>query len=277
MRRAHFILEIRASFRLISYWKRLDQEKSADTRYSPTASGSSASDIYSSPASSQNLVLTISDSNGQLFSGSAAPGSKVELFLSGSTIADFTTTAASNGRWQIVPDQPQDHNTTVRVQAIQEGDDSPYSQATTIVDALAEPISISLADDSGISNSDLITNNSQLNLENVEAGASVQYSIDGEQWLPNYAPVEGENTIYVRQVDPLGNISESRSLSFTLDSSTGQPAVSLETDTGHDDSDFITSVINLAISNLEADALVEYSIDGENWATSFTAIEGQIG
>ena len=41
----------------------------------------------------------------------------------------------------------------------------------------------------------------------VEAGARLEYSVNGRAWTPTFAPIEGMNSIRVRQVDVAGNAS----------------------------------------------------------------------
>ncbi|MFK0573849.1 retention module-containing protein, partial [Endozoicomonas sp.] len=67
---------------------------------------------------------------------------------------------------------------------------------------------------------DLITSDSTLDIIGVEKGATVEYSTDGgKTWQESFAAEEGENTVAVRQTDVAGNVSESASITFTLDTS----------------------------------------------------------
>ncbi|MGB1091388.1 MAG: Ig-like domain-containing protein, partial [Oceanobacter sp.] len=88
-----------------------------------------------------------------------------------------------------------------------------------VVDTTAEAPVISLQNDSGLYDNDLITNDGTLSLSGVEEGATVQYSIDNENtWSDSFTAIEGENSVQVRQIDAAGNISAaSETLTFELD------------------------------------------------------------
>jgi hypothetical protein len=137
-------------------------------------------------------------------------------------------------------------------------------------------VSVGLQLDSGSSNTDHITNNGALVLNNVEAGATVQYSIDGgHTWTSSFSAQEGLNSLLVRQIDVHANVGPSTSFSFTLDTQVAAPSVALTTDSGASDSDHVTNVGTLAVGGTEAGALVEYSTDGgASWSQSFSAAEG---
>lgn len=131
-----------------------------------------------------------------------------------------------------------------------------------------------LSQDTGGSASDRITSKGALSLGGVEAGAQVEYSTDGKTWSSGFAPVEGVNTVQVRQIDAAGNVSGVTSLSFTLDTSVAAPTVALVQDTGNSASDRLTSNGALSIGGLEAGAQVEYSTDGKTWSSGFAPAEG---
>ncbi|NQD97183.1 hypothetical protein HP532_31455, partial [Pseudomonas sp. CrR25] len=109
-----------------------------------------------------------------------------------------------------------------------------------------------------------------------ESGALVEYSIDGgSTWSSSFTPLEGSNTVAVRQTDAAGNVSGSSSLSFVLDTQVAAPGLALSSDSGSSDSDALTNNGALSITGIESGALVEYSIDGGNtWSSSFTPLEG---
>lgn len=131
-----------------------------------------------------------------------------------------------------------------------------------------------LAADSGTAG-DRIVNTAMLNVAGAEAGATLQYSMDGGlAWSPVFTPAEGLNMVLVRQLDVAGNASVAASFSFTLDTAAAAPAVSLAFDTGAP-GDRITNNGALAVTGAETGALLEYSIDGgSSWSSSFSAAEG---
>ncbi|WP_454436246.1 Ig-like domain-containing protein [Thauera mechernichensis] len=143
----------------------------------------------------------------------------------------------------------------------------------TLDTATAAP-RVALLTDSGASASDGITDVGTLNVTGVEAGAVVEYSVDGGQsWSGSFAPVVGVNAVQVRATDLAGN-QATTSFTFTLDISTPAPVVSLATDSGSSNADRITNDGTLSI-DAEAGASLAYSIDGGvSWSDSFIAVEG---
>jgi hypothetical protein len=96
------------------------------------------------------------------------------------------------------------------------GDFTPFS-FTLDTTAPASP-DVALAQDTGISATDLITKLGTLELSNVEAAAGVEYSVDdGATWTADFAPAEGVNNVLVRQTDVAGNLGEASRFAFTLD------------------------------------------------------------
>ncbi|WP_198930815.1 chitobiase/beta-hexosaminidase C-terminal domain-containing protein, partial [Stutzerimonas balearica] len=135
---------------------------------------------------------------------------------------------------------------------------------------------VSLASDTGTSDSDLITNSGALTIGGTEAGATIEYSTDGGQtWTSSFTPVEGSNTISVRQTDVAGNTSAATTVSFVLDTQVAAPGVSLTSDTGVSGIDSVTKDGALSVTGTEAGATIEYSTDGgQTWSSSFTPVEG---
>jgi len=147
---------------------------------------------------------------------------------------------------------------------------------TFTLDTLAAAPSVALTTDSGSYSYDKITNNASLTVSGTELNATVEYSTDNTTWSSSFNPVEGNNTVYVRQTDVAGNVSSASSAyTFTLDTSVATPGVALTTDTGSNSSDGITHISNLSVSGVEAGALVQYSTDGTSgWSNSFNPAEG---
>ncbi|MFO0864207.1 MAG: Ig-like domain-containing protein [Gemmataceae bacterium] len=137
---------------------------------------------------------------------------------------------------------------------------------------------VALTSDTGSSNSDKVTSNGALTLSGVEGGATVQYSIDGgTTWTSTFTPVQGLNSVEVRQTDVAGNIGPSSgAFTFTFDTvPPAAPGISLTSDTGSSSSDKITSNGALTLSGVEVGATAEYSTDGgATWNPTFTAAEG---
>ncbi|WP_313281855.1 Ig-like domain-containing protein [Stutzerimonas balearica] len=135
---------------------------------------------------------------------------------------------------------------------------------------------VSLTSDTGVSGIDSITKDGALSITGTEAGATIEYSTDGGQtWTSSFAPVEGNNTVSVRQTDVAGNTSGATTVSFVLDTQIAAPTVSLTSDTGTSGSDLITNTGALSVGGTETGATVEYSTDGgQTWTSSFTPVEG---
>jgi hypothetical protein len=138
------------------------------------------------------------------------------------------------------------------------------------------PPTVALAHDTGSSSADKITSDGALAVGGTEAGAAVQYSIDGgTTWAGSFTATQGVNSVQVRQADVAGNVSPATAFTFTLDTTAAAPTVALASDTGSSSADRITKDGTLALGGTETGATVEYSIDGGvTWTGSFTATQG---
>ncbi|MGC3029519.1 Ig-like domain-containing protein, partial [Burkholderia sp. DN3021] len=167
------------------------------------------------------------------------------------------------------------NNVQVRQVDVAGNASAPTSFSFTLDTSAGAP-GVALTTDSGSNASDHITNVGTLNITGIEAGATVQYSVDsGAHWSTSFSAVQGVNNVQVRQIDVAGNISSATSLSFTLDTSAAAPGVALTTDSGSSATDHITNVGTLNLSGIETGATVQYSVDnGAHWNTSFSAVEG---
>ncbi|NNU43715.1 Ig-like domain-containing protein [Ramlibacter montanisoli] len=157
------------------------------------------------------------------------------------------------------------------------GNTRTASVAFTLDASAPAPLVVTLATDSGTSNSDNLTNDATLAIVGQDLGATVEYSIDaGATWSTTFTPVEGANSFLVRQVDVAGNVGTSTSLTFTLDTLAAAPAAALASDTGSSSADRVTSNAALAFTGQEGGATLEFSTDGgTSWSTTQpTATEG---
>lgn len=180
------------------------------------------------------------------------------------------------GEWSVTAPTPDEGANTFEVRQIDAAGN--VSDATTIefvLDTQVDAPVLSLTNDTGVSGSDGITKDATLTLNGVEDGATVEYSVDGEEWtstLPTF--VDGLVKVYARQTDIAGNHSDPSIVEFTLDTQVSTPSIALVNDSGLDD-DGITNNGTFLVSGTEVDATVEYSIDGTTWTTSLpTATEG---
>ena len=149
----------------------------------------------------------------------------------------------------------------------------------TIIDSTAVTPSLALANDTGVSATDGITNDGTINVTGLEAGASWQYSINsGSNWIggtgSSFALAVGSyaaGTILVRQSDIAGNTSAIGHLgAITIIDSTAAaaPSLALASDTGISATDRITNNGTTNVTGLEAGASWQYSTNGgSNWTT----------
>ncbi|MCE3026333.1 Ig-like domain-containing protein [Salinicola sp. DM10] len=148
---------------------------------------------------------------------------------------------------------------------------------------------LSLANDTGADITDGITNDATVNVEDLEANATWEYSTDGgTTWTTgtgtSFELGEGtyaDGDVQVRQTDVAGNTSLVGNLGpVVVDlSAPAAPTISLATDTGADITDGITNDATVTVDGLEANATWEYSTDGgTTWTTgtgtSFDLDEG---
>lgn len=160
------------------------------------------------------------------------------------------------------------------------GNVSPGSALSFTLDTVkpAAP-SLSLQADTGLLNNDGTTSDGRTVLANAEAGAKLEYSVDGgTTWAASFAAKEGLNTVQVRQTDAAGNVAVSASpLTFTLDTVAPKsaPTVALAQDSGSSNTDHKTSNAQLSITLSDGGQKAQYSVDGgTTWSDGFTAKEG---
>jgi large repetitive protein len=111
-------------------------------------------------------------------------------------------------------------------------------------DTVVQAPSVSLQADTGVSNTDGVTSNGSVSVTGKEAGAQIEYSIDGTNWTSTFTAAEGENSVQVRQTDAAGNISPaSAALVFTLDATAPAAAAitTVDADTGKSAADRVTN------------------------------------
>jgi Ca2+-binding RTX toxin-like protein len=128
---------------------------------------------------------------------------------------------------------------------------------------------VTLIDDTGAS--DGITNNGALKVT-AENGAAIEYSIDGgESWTTDFAAVEGENTVRVRQTDAAGNVSATTTFTFTLD--TAAPEVTSPL-TLAENADGRTTPVEVAALSTEEGAT--FTITGGEDQALFDIVDGKL-
>ncbi len=222
---------------------------SAPTVTLDTDSGSKADDFLTNDGS--YTVTDIED------------GATVEYFVDG----EWTTTE---------PVAVEGENTIIIRQTDDAGNSSETSTLTFTLDTTApDAPQISLDTDSGSLADDFLTNKSDFTVAGTEEGATVEYFVNGEWTTTAPTPVEGDNTIIVRQTDTAGNTSGSSTLTFTLDTTAPDaPQISLDTDSGSLADDFLTNKGDFTVAGTEEGATVEYFVNGEWTTTAPTPVEG---
>ncbi|EPW6541410.1 Ig-like domain-containing protein, partial [Vibrio vulnificus] len=190
-------------------------------------------------------------------------GATVEYFVNG----EWTTTA---------PTPVEGENTIIVRQTDSAGNTSGSSTLTFTLDTTApDAPQISLDTDSGRLVDDFLTNKGDFTVAGTEEGATVEYFVNGEWTTTAPTPVEGDNTIVVRQTDAAGNTSGSSTLTFTLDTTAPDaPQISLDTDSGSLADDFLTNKGDFTVAGTEEGATVEYFVNGEWTTTAPTPVEG---
>jgi hypothetical protein len=161
---------------------------------------------------------------------------------------------------------------------VQQIDAAGNTSASTLVsftlDLTAAQPTLTLATDTGASNTDGITNDGHLTVGGTEAGAAILYSADnGQNWLPGPLPTtwaEGFHSVQIKQIDAAGNISlPSAPVNFIYHATAlAVPTIILANDTGIDHTDHLTSVATLIIGH-ESGSVLEYSPNGSTgWTTT---------
>ncbi|MGR3224472.1 Ig-like domain-containing protein, partial [Vibrio vulnificus] len=222
---------------------------SAPTVTLDTDSGSKADDFLTNDGS--YTVTDIED------------GATVEYFVDG----EWTTTE---------PVAVEGENTIIIRQTDEAGNSSESSTLTFTLDTTApDAPQISLDTDSGSLVDDFLTNKGDFIVAGTEEGATVEYFVNGEWTTTAPTPVEGDNTIIVRQTDAAGNTSGSSTLTFTLDTTAPDaPQINLDTDSGSLADDFLTNKGDFTVAGTEEGATVEYFVNGQWTTTAPTPVEG---
>ncbi|OMO28594.1 VCBS domain-containing protein [Vibrio lentus] len=230
-----------------------------------------------SDSGSSNTDNITNDTTPTITGHTDIPFSKVTIY-DGSTPVGHAVSDASGQYNVVVSSLPNgDHNLSAKALAPSSTLPATSPALSVHIDTDITPLQVSLTHDTGRSTSDLITSDGVLTISGQEAGATIEYSVDGgHTWSNTFTPQTGTNTVEVRQTDTAGNVSTSSSLTFTLDNTATAPSVSLTSDSGGSSSDKITNVGDLSVGGIEQGATVEYSIDnGVHWSTQFTPAEGQ--
>src|SRR6185437_14325513 len=151
------------------------------------------------------------------------------------------------------------------------GNTADASITFTLDTTIATP-TVALTDDSGSSDSDLLTQDGSLTFSDAAVDVTRSFSVDGGDASASYtAPTaDGEHTVVVTDTDTAGN-SDSASITFTLDTTIATPTVALSNDSGSSDSDLLTNDASLTFSDAAVDVTRSFSVDGGDASASYTA------
>ncbi|MGK0544961.1 Ig-like domain-containing protein, partial [Halomonas cupida] len=187
-------------------------------------------------------VPTLNPSDGTVISGSAEPGSTINVDLDGDGTVDLTIVAdETTGEWSAEPSSPLVDASIVTVTATDAaGNTSPEASLTVDAAAPATPSIAEVADDEGgvtgaLTSSDSTDDTSPTLSGTAEAGSTVTI-FDGDTELgtveangsgnwtftPTTPLAEGSHSLTVTATDPAGNTSEPSS-AFELSVDTNAP------------------------------------------------------
>ncbi|MFA6960170.1 MAG: Ig-like domain-containing protein [Opitutaceae bacterium] len=237
------------------------------------------------------------------FTGTAEAASTVTLYDTNGTTVLGTTTANGMGKWTITSSTLSEGAHMVGAKATDAvGNVSILSSKLTVtIDTTAPTTSPDAptndpATDSGVSNSDGITN--------VSGPCFLGTGADANSWVNVYADgtllgttlsdgsgnwtysatflADGVHTITAKNVDNAGNIGPASSgRSITIDTNTPTTtiaSIAFSADTGTSNTDFITKTASQTISgttdaNLVASEIIEVSLDnGSTWTIATTSV-----
>jgi len=123
-----------------------------------------------------------------------------------------------------------DANFTYQVRVVDAAGNANSASRAVMIDTVAAAPSLALANDSGSSSADGVTNDGTVEVSGLEAGASWEYSTDGgASWTAGTGSSftltgDGAKAAIVRQTDVAANQSAASStLSFTLDTTAAAP------------------------------------------------------
>ncbi len=164
-----------------------------------------------------------------------------------------------NGAWSgtyVAPTGDIPHTVDVR-QTDAAGNVSPTTTLAFTLDTLAPAAPVVAL----VNGATSLTNNATLAAITPEAGATVEYRVDGGAWATAYtAPTSNAaHTVDVRQTDAAGNISPLSSLAFTLDTvAPAAPSLVLSGTQNPVGGPVTNSAIDLV--GVEANAVVQYRV-----------------
>ena len=179
--------------------------------------------------------------------------------------------AVNGGTWsRDIPQYGSDGQYSVSVREVNAV--GSFSESVTldfVLDTTAPPSPIVIpVNDSGVSE-DHYTNDPSLLVVPSEIEGVIEYIWEGVAWSdvpPSSQSGDGNYTIWVRERDLAGNISEISEVNFILDTVVNAPEIVLVNDSGTS-GDLITNDSTIMVNANEVGSVLEYSADGTAWGT----------
>ena len=144
-----------------------------------------------------------------------------------------------------------------------------------VLDTLPPALSLALARDTGSSSTDRVSSEAELVL--VGTGADnlpalelqIAYRLDGAaNWVDSVALTEGRHTVSLRETDTAGN-TVTKDYVFTID--TVSPAAPILSEITPTPASGKTPSFSLALSGIESNAKLEYSLNSGPWVGNYKA------
>jgi hypothetical protein len=250
-----------------------------DGSYSFTAKATDAANNVSQASTGQNVTVdgtaptpsaTLAQDTGSSASdritskagvnfGALEAGATRVIKVDGTTVSAYDGTGLNDGQ----------HTVTVTDTDVAGNVGTASVQFT--LDTAGPATSATLAQDTGSSGSDRITNKAGVNFGALEAGATRVIKVDGTT-VSAYDGTglnDGQHTVTVTDTDVAGNVGTA-SVQFTLDTTGPATSATLAQDTGSSGSDRVTSKAGVNFGALEAGATRVIKVDG----TTVSAYDG---
>ena len=208
-------------------------------------------------------------------SGTGTTGDIIQVTMPG-TGEVLSTAVAADGKWSVTPAMDMASGTVTATAKDVHGNTSAPQTLSLAIDASIATPSLSLVCDSGGSAGDKVSKDATLALGNLETGALVEYSTNGNTWTTSFTPKEGANTVTVRQSDAAGNVAESSTLHFTLDTTAPAPTLSVSPISGDNamgpsDAQSTTTAIVGVVSNAQDGDKVNVYVHGKTFTGTVDA------
>lgn len=268
----------------------------------PTVTGATVTFSADSGISGTDRITNVAaQSVSGTLTGNLGVGERVQVSTDGG--ASWVNATASADQWALPEILQLMGNGSLQVRVIdQAGNIGAATRFDWQLDTVAPTSSLGevrFANDSGISDHDLITRSASQTISAVldaplQAGERVEGSLDnGVTWLDLTSKISGStlrwdnvtlagsNTLQLRVSDTAGNLGATTRVAYVLDASAPSTTVAnvrFSADSGRSDSDFVTNVATQTLSgtlsaNLASDERVLVSLDdGMTWQLAVSRV-----